>query len=61
MKFQAAQLSEVKRMTNNEGEARFYYTGMAQALLLDRLMPDWKSEAFAESAYLEDLLRQAVE
>ena len=61
VKFQAAQLSEVKRMTNNDGEARFYYTGMAQALLLDRLMPDWKSEAFAESAYLEDLLRQAVE
>ncbi len=60
VKFWSNQLSEVKRMTNNDSEARFYYTGFAQAVTLDRLMPDWKSEAFDEGVYLEDLLRQAV-
>lgn len=61
VKFREAQLSELKRMTNNDGEVRFYYTGMAQAVVLDRLMPGWKSLAFEQDVYLEDLLRQAVE
>jgi hypothetical protein len=60
-KFREDQLSELKRMTNNDGEVRFYYTGMAQAVVLDRLMPGWKSQAFEQDVYLEDLLRQAVE
>jgi hypothetical protein len=60
-KFREAQLSELKRMTNNDGEVRFYYTWMAQAVVLDRFMPGWKSLAFEQDVYLEDLLRQAVE
>ena len=54
-------MNELKRMTNNEGEIRFYYSGMAQAVILDRLVPGWKDKAFAEGVYLEDLLRGAVE
>jgi hypothetical protein len=37
-----------------------YYTGMAQALLLDRLSPGWKDRAFEQGVWVEDLLRQAV-
>jgi len=59
--FRETQLAEVKRMTNNDGEVRFYYTGMAQAVVLDRLMPGWKDKAFEEGVYLEALLRQAIE
>jgi hypothetical protein len=40
---------------------RFYYTGSAQALLLDRLMKDWKRRVQFESAVLEDLLAEATQ
>jgi hypothetical protein len=33
---------------------------MLQALILDRLMPDWKKEAFREKVYLDNLLEKAV-
>jgi hypothetical protein len=33
---------------------------MAQALILDRLMPGWKSRAFAPDVWLEDLVAEAV-
>ena len=39
---------------------RFYYTGMAQSFLLDRLAPDWKTKAMAPGVFLDDLLRQAL-
>jgi hypothetical protein len=42
------------------GETRFYYSGMAQACLLDRLAPDWKTKAMSPGVFLEDLLGQAV-
>ncbi len=60
-RFYAQQLDEVRRMTGHEGETRFYYTGFAQGVLLDRLDPDWKSQAFQPGVWLEDLLRQAVQ
>ena len=60
-KFQANQMNELKRRTSQEGEIRFYYTGMAQAVLLDRLRPDWKRMAFGEGVYLEDILRGAIQ
>jgi len=50
----------MRRMANDEGDGRFYYSGMAQAFLLDRLRPDWKSKAFDEDIWLEDLLAEAV-
>jgi hypothetical protein len=59
-KFWDQQMGEVGRVLNQEGEIRFYYTGLAQAALLDRLMPDWKTRAFSDGVWLEDLLWQAV-
>lgn len=44
----------------NSGENWFYQTGLAQAFLLDDLMPDWKEKIFEEDVFPEDLLRQAV-
>jgi hypothetical protein len=59
-RFWSAQLSEVKRMTNHRGEIRFYYTGFAQGVILDRLMPDWKTRVMAEDVWLEALLAEAL-
>jgi hypothetical protein len=42
------------------GETRFYMTGLAQAFLLDDLMPGWKDRYWQEEVFLEDLLRQAI-
>jgi len=50
------QIEEVKRTAARSGESRFYYVGMLQAVLLDRLMPEWKSAAFNNGIYLENLL-----
>jgi hypothetical protein len=35
-------------------------TGMAQALLLNDLMPDWKVKYWSDDVFLEDLLRAAI-
>ena len=48
------------RYQTSPGESRFYATGMAQAFLLDDLMPDWKEQYWMEAVFLEDLLRQAI-
>ena len=45
---------------NDEGDMRFYYSGWAQAVLLDRLSPGWKARALQPGVYLEDLLAEAV-
>ena len=45
---------------NRHEENRFYSTGMLQAVMLDRLMPAWKNEAFNKDVYLENLLKKAV-
>jgi len=34
---------------------------MAQAMLLDQLMPGWKARALTESMTVEDLLREALQ
>jgi hypothetical protein len=54
------EISQAKRQASLEGDVRFYYTGMLQARLLDRLMPNWKTHILHEGIFLEDLLRQAV-
>jgi hypothetical protein len=51
----------MKRQAGREGEARFYYTGMAQAMLLDRLLPGWKTRALSRDIWLETLLAEAVQ
>jgi hypothetical protein len=55
------ELDQMKRQAALEGDVRFYYTGMAQAVLLDRLMPNWKTHILTEAEALEDLLREAVQ
>ena len=51
---------EFKRLRKNLGEQRgdfrFYLSGMAQARLLDRFDPDWKSKIEATALSLEELL-----
>jgi hypothetical protein len=49
-----------KQMGAQEGDLRFYLSGLAQARLLDRLSPDWKSKTALGKVYLEDILRAAV-
>lgn len=54
------EIEQMKRLSNDGDETRFYYTGMAQAVLLDRLDPDWKYHLFEPGVWLEDLLAEAV-
>lgn len=54
------QVEEIARLSGREGDIRFYYTGMAQAILLDRLLPNWKDRAFEPGVMLEELLLEAV-
>ena len=49
-----------KQMGTQKGDLRFYLSGMAQARLLDRLSPDWKSRTALGKVYLEGLLRSAT-
>jgi hypothetical protein len=48
------------RLQAGAGEGRFYYSGMAQAFLLDRLSPGWRDSALRDDVSLEGLLDQAV-
>lgn len=54
------QVDQLARMASNEGDGRFYYSGMAQAFLLDRLAPGWKARIMQDGVFLEELLREAV-
>jgi hypothetical protein len=49
-----------KQLGAQEGDLRFYVSGMAQARLLDRLSPGWKTKATLDKFYLEDLVRAAA-
>ncbi|HSO27821.1 MAG TPA: hypothetical protein VLS48_07100 [Anaerolineales bacterium] len=54
------EVNQIRRMAGDEGDGRFYYSGMAQAYLLDRLGVDWKTAAFAPDMFLETLLQEAI-
>jgi len=54
------QLDEVRRLSGRSGETRFYYTGAAQAAVLDRLMPAWETQILTTDMALEDVLRAVV-
>ena len=54
------QIGDVKGIGNRPTDTRFYYTGMLQAVMLDRLMPEWRKEAFTEGVYIENLLEKAA-
>jgi hypothetical protein len=55
------EIDQMNRQASREGDTRFYYTGMAQAKLLDRLLPDWKGQIMDDDVWLEDLLLAGVE
>ncbi len=55
------EVNQVRLMAGDEGDGRFYYTGMAQAVMLDQLLPGWKTRLFDEGVWLEDLLAEAVQ
>ena len=52
------EVGQMKRQATREGDVRFYYTGMAQAMLLDRLLPGWKERALSQDVWLETLLAE---
>lgn len=54
------EISQISRMAGDEGDGRFYYSGFAQAVMLDRLAPGWKERLFEDNVWLEDLLAEAV-
>lgn len=59
--FPARWSQELITMKNaDRGDVRFYYSGMAQAMLLDRFAPGWKDGAFAEAVWLESLLESSL-
>jgi hypothetical protein len=49
------------RYPTSSGESQHYMTGMAEAFLLDDLLPDWKEKYWEEDVFLEDLLHLAVQ
>jgi len=49
------------QLGRQKGDLRFYLSGSAQARLLDRLSPGWKTEFPLADLYLEDALRAVVE
>ncbi len=54
------EIDQIRRVADDPGDGRFYHSGFAQAVLLDRLMPDWKSRVMGPGVYLEDLLAEAI-
>ena len=54
-----AQLASITDAGKNS-RLRFYFTGSAQGLLLDRLMPDWRRRVQFDAVALQDLLTEAV-
>ena len=43
-----------------QSRTTFYHLGLGKALLLDRLMPDWKTRYFAPNIWFNDLLMTAL-
>jgi hypothetical protein len=58
--FWSQQLKEAGKTQGRSGDSRFYYSGNALAVVLDRLMPTWKLRAIPGGDNLDDLLRDAV-
>jgi hypothetical protein len=54
-----APLRTITRIGRND-RLKFYYTGSAQALLLDPLLPGWKGRVQEKAEAVQDLLAEAV-
>ncbi len=59
LQFLLNQVSDAKKAAVRHGESRFHYSGMLQAIILDRIQPGWKQDIFKDDVYLEDLLRRS--
>jgi hypothetical protein len=55
------EVDQITRMADDPGDGRFYYSGFAQAVILDELLPGWKERALEPGVFLEDLIREALE
>jgi hypothetical protein len=55
----SSMVSGMTQQTSSQ-DTRFYSSGLAQAVLLDRLLPNWKSKAMETNVYLDQLLAEAV-
>ncbi len=53
------ELSQMNRSAGGE-DVRFYYSGMAQAVVLDRLIPGWKARVLTGGVWLEALVAEAA-
>ena len=58
--FWSEQLREAANTQGRSGDTRFYYSGFALAVVLDRLSPGWNTSALPGGAYLDELLQQAI-
>ena len=54
------ELEQMGRMAAQPDEGRFYYSGMAIGVLLDRLHPGWKARALEPGVTLEGLLGESL-
>lgn len=55
------EVGQIGRMADDVGDGRFYYSGMAQAVMLDQLLPGWKDQVWEADVFLDDLLAEVVE
>lgn len=53
------EIAQIRRMANDEGDGRFYYSDMAQAILRDQFLPGRKERIVNEEVQLEELLAEA--
>ncbi|HEX8925450.1 MAG TPA: hypothetical protein VF786_06630, partial [Terriglobales bacterium] len=56
----SGEMSTMKSQASRRGDIRFYYSGMAQAFLLDRLVSSWKSRVRLDDLSMDELLAQAL-
>ncbi|MFI5174146.1 MAG: hypothetical protein ACHQKY_04765 [Terriglobia bacterium] len=54
------ELMTMRMQSSQHGDIRFYYTGMAQAFLLDRIRVGWKDRILDQDVWLEGLLAEAT-
>jgi hypothetical protein len=54
------QIQQIRSMAKDDGDTRFYYSGLAQAAILDRLAPGWRTRILTENVAMEELLQEAV-
>lgn len=59
-RYWSRQLNEVGRLMGHSDDKRFYYSGMAQAILLDRVSPGWKQRILSPGMFQDVLLSETM-